>query len=273
MVTQTARSRVARLEQALKVLGEANSTKVRGLQAVLKEARRVAQDRPVAAQIEEWEAFIHRSWKRLDRLEEERLKEQQELDAALARIARVRGHGSPSRSTVGSDSTQQASIPDLVVEIDWLRASQRDGCGGGMEETFQVSFSPDLVAGPDVTLPEWGALHDHQVGQDKGAIMETLIQRVFDGHKFQPVLTNPRSTHHRVCTAKRWSPRCESGRGEPSGSTPVDGDFQSAIETHSSHIGGCGRAHTLGKCSRVLSWVERVRIDCELRGAFCSDGC
>ena len=37
--------------------------------------------------------------------------------------------------------------------------------------------SPDLVGGPDVSLQEWGALHDERVGRSKGAIMETLISR------------------------------------------------------------------------------------------------
>ena len=55
------------LEEALKVLGEDDSMEVRGLQAALQEARRAAQDRPMAAQVE-CQAFIERSQKQLGRL-------------------------------------------------------------------------------------------------------------------------------------------------------------------------------------------------------------
>ena len=124
--------------------------------------------------------------KRSDRLEEERLKEQQDLDAALARIARLREEMARAVPVVvppvGSDSTQPARIPDLVAELDRLRARvremevEREEARKKRSRSLSVP-SPDLVAGPDVTLQEWGALHDHHVGQDKGAIMETLIQR------------------------------------------------------------------------------------------------
>ena len=114
------------MEEALKILGEGDSIEVRGLQAALKETRRVAQDRPVAAQIEECEAFIHRSRKRLDRLEEERVKEQQDLDAALAQMARLREEMARAAPVavppVVSNSTQPGKIPDLVAELDRLRA-------------------------------------------------------------------------------------------------------------------------------------------------------
>ena len=58
-VQAAARSRIERLERALAVLGEGDSAEIRGLQAALKEAgRRAAQDRPLAAQVEECQAFI-----------------------------------------------------------------------------------------------------------------------------------------------------------------------------------------------------------------------
>ena len=85
-----ARSRVERLERALAILGEEDSAEILGLQAALKEARRTAQDRPLAAQVEECQAFIQRSQRRLERLQEEQVKEQQQLDTALARMARFR---------------------------------------------------------------------------------------------------------------------------------------------------------------------------------------
>ena len=60
-VQAAARSRVDRLERAVAVLGEGDSVEIRGLQVVLKEARRAAQDRPLAAQVEECQALIQRS--------------------------------------------------------------------------------------------------------------------------------------------------------------------------------------------------------------------
>ena len=85
-----AQTRVARLESVLSALGETDSAEARGLQTALKEAQRAAQERPFAVQAEECQAFIKRSQGRLVRLEEEWVREQAELDAALARMARFR---------------------------------------------------------------------------------------------------------------------------------------------------------------------------------------
>ena len=38
-------------------------------------------------------------------------------------------------------------------------------------------LSPDMDGSPDVSLQEWGVLHDQRVGQHQGALMETLIIR------------------------------------------------------------------------------------------------
>ena len=198
-VQAAARARVARLEEALKILGEGDSTEVRGLQAALKDARRAAQDRPLAAQVEECQAFIQRSQRRLARLEEERAKEQAELDAALGRMARFREEMARAVPTaappVCPETTQPGKIPDLVAEVDRLRARvremeiEREEAQKKRARSLSVP-SADLVA-PALSLQEWSALHDEHVGQGRGAIMETLINRgsslVASSNRFSPL--------------------------------------------------------------------------------------
>ena len=199
-VQAAAKSRVERLERALSVLGDGDSTEVQGLQAALKEARRAARDKPVAVQIEECEAFIQRSRKRLERLEEERIKEQQSLDAAVARMVKLREEmtrTAPPATPPAPDPTQPGRIPDLVAELERLRARVKEMESEEARRKRSRSLSvpsPDLVGGPDVTLQEWGALHDEHVGRDKGTIMETLIQRgssagsmVASSNRFSPL--------------------------------------------------------------------------------------
>ena len=53
---------------------------------------------------------------------------------------------------------------------------EREGARKKRSRSLSVP-SPDLVGGPNLVLQEWGALHGQQVGQDRGAIMETLISR------------------------------------------------------------------------------------------------
>ena len=96
VVQVAARSRVERLERAVAFLGEGDSAEIRGLQTALKEACRA--DRPLAAQVEECQAFIQRSQRRLQRLQEEQVKEQQQLDTALERMARFREEMLPGRT-------------------------------------------------------------------------------------------------------------------------------------------------------------------------------
>ena len=72
VVQAASRSLVERLERAVAVFGEGDSAEIRGLQAALKEARRAAQNLPLAAQVEECPAFIQCSQRRLQRLQEER---------------------------------------------------------------------------------------------------------------------------------------------------------------------------------------------------------
>ena len=134
------------LEEALKVLGEDDSI------AALQEARRAAQDRPMAAQVE-CQAFIERSQKRLGRLEEEQAKEQEQLDAAQRRMARFREEMArtvpPTTPTV-SETTQPGKIPDLVAELDRLRAQVKSWRPSarrqGRKHSRSLSVrSPDLI--------------------------------------------------------------------------------------------------------------------------------
>ena len=85
-VLAEARSKVQRLERAIEVLGDNDSAERQWLTSALEQARRAAQERPAAQQVEECQAFIQRSRNRLLRMEQERVAEQKELDAALVRL-------------------------------------------------------------------------------------------------------------------------------------------------------------------------------------------
>ena len=122
-----ARSRVDRLQSALAALGETESVEARGIQATLKETERAAKERPLAVQVEECKAFIKRSQKnRLAPLEEQRAREQQELDVAMGRMAMLREEMAQSIPVAPppatSSVTQPVNIPDLVSEIERLRS-------------------------------------------------------------------------------------------------------------------------------------------------------
>ena len=151
------------------------------VQAALQEAERAAKERPLAVQVEECQAFITRSQNRLARLEEQRAREQQELDAAMGRMAKFQEEMAKSIpvAPTAQGPTQQVKIPELVSEVERLRSRRcgdGDGTGGG--ETFQIivsSFSTSLEG------PIWrcknGELCTAHAGQHRGAIMETLISR------------------------------------------------------------------------------------------------
>ena len=173
--------------RAVAVLGEGDSAEIRGLQAALKEARRAAQDCPLAAQVEEW----------LQHLQDEQVKEQLQLDTALARMARFRATTGPTVGPTGADPTltQPGKIPELVAELDRLRARvaemeiEREEVSKKRSRSLSVP-SPDLVGGPDVSLQEWGAPRDQRVGQHQGALMETLICRgstLAQSNRFSPL--------------------------------------------------------------------------------------
>ena len=172
-VKAAARSRIERLQSALDALGETESAEARGLQAALKGAERSAKERPLAIQVEECQAFIKRSQNRIARLEEERAREQQELDAAMGLAKSI-----PVVPTVPGP-TQQVRIPELVSEVERLRSRvaememEREEARKKRSRSLSVP-SPDLIGSPDLALQ---ALHGQHTGQHRGAIMETLISR------------------------------------------------------------------------------------------------
>ncbi len=116
---KAARARVQRLETALAALGESDSVEARALQSALKSAQRASEDKPVDVQVKGFEAFIGRSQNRLANLEKECAKEQDMLDAAAARLARLRELASTGVPTQPPPFVPPAS--DLEAEIKRLR--------------------------------------------------------------------------------------------------------------------------------------------------------
>ena len=112
------------------------------------------------------------------------MREQEELDAAMGRMAKLQEQMAKSipvpPTTPGP--TQQVKVPELVSEVERLRSRiaememEREEARKKRSRSLSVPSS-DLVGGPNLALQEWGALHGQQAGQDRGAIMETLISR------------------------------------------------------------------------------------------------
>ena len=165
-----ARTRVDKLKSALSALGESKSLEARGLLATLKGP---------SVQPEECQAFIKRSPNRHARLKEQRARKQQELDAAMERMAKFReemAQAIPVAPTA-SDPTQQAKIPELVSELQRLKShvaelEQEVTCKKRSRSLSKPS--PDLVGGPDLSSQTWNALHGRHVGQRTRATVETL---------------------------------------------------------------------------------------------------
>ena len=144
---KAARVRLQRLESALAALGESDSVEARALQSALKSAQRASEDKPVDVQVKECEAFIGRSQNRLANLEKERAKEQDMLDAATARLQRLRelaSAGVPMQPppVVPPASDMEAEIKRLreqVAELEGTSTTQErprvrqrvSGSGGG----------------------------------------------------------------------------------------------------------------------------------------------
>ena len=116
---QAARAREQRLETALAALGEPDSVEARALQSASKSAPRASEEKPVDVQVKECEAFIGRSQNKLANLEQERVKEQEMLDAATARLTRLR-----ELASVGVPMQPPPCVPpmaDMEAEIKRLR--------------------------------------------------------------------------------------------------------------------------------------------------------
>ena len=122
-VLAAARTKVQRLERAIEALGDSESAEARWLTSALVEARRAAQERPTAIQVEERQAYIQRSRYRLLRMEQERVVEQKELSAAVARLTRLREEISRVLAPGPTQPATTTGLPDLTLaELHQLRA-------------------------------------------------------------------------------------------------------------------------------------------------------
>ena len=146
-----ARARVSRLETALEVLGESDSTEVRTLREVLKQARHSAQEQPISAQIKDTEEFIARSTNRLQVLATKRSEEEQLLENATARLARL-------RELATSGPPPASHTADLDVQVSELKAklavveAERDA--RAKEADVQKQFGVTTVVDMDMILKD-----------------------------------------------------------------------------------------------------------------------
>ena len=118
---QATRARVQRLETALAAMGESDSLEACALQNALKSAQPASEEKPVDVQVKECKAFISRSQNRLANLEKERAKEQEMLEAATARLARLREVAS------AGVPMQPPSCISPASEMEFARTGRRHG--------------------------------------------------------------------------------------------------------------------------------------------------
>ena len=131
-----ARTKVSRLERAIDALGDSESAKARWLGVALQEARRAAQERLLAVQVEECQASIERSRNQLIRLEQERVE-----------IARGDGQSSFTRAHAASciaTATRSFNGRNSSVESTSRRV------GGGKEELRKKRARSLSVPAPDL---------------------------------------------------------------------------------------------------------------------------
>ena len=84
------RNRVARLEQAISVMGNSQGPEMDVLVASLKKAQRDVQEMPVEAQIKAQEAFIERAKKRIEQIDLECAAEVRRLEESQKRLEEFR---------------------------------------------------------------------------------------------------------------------------------------------------------------------------------------
>ena len=116
------------------------------LQAVLKEAERAANERPLAVLVEECQAFII-SQNRLARLKEQRAK--QDLDAAMGRMAKFQVEMAKSIPVAPTAKSElcTASTQDSTEGRSWRLSSSAHWFEGSI--IYTVVFARRVVA--------WGA--------------------------------------------------------------------------------------------------------------------
>ena len=174
----TALTKVQRLERAIEAL-DIEFTEARLLTSALKEARCAAQERPTAMQLEECQSPNQRSRYRMLRMEQERVAEQKELDAALSRLTRLRAEMSresadPRTHTAGCESTSPDST---LAELHELRARvaemevEREDLRKKRGRSLSVP-SPDMPGASDQSV----ALFRH-LARDRSALIATLIDQ------------------------------------------------------------------------------------------------
>ena len=86
---QAARERVAKLQQALVVLGETSGPEVDGLRSALAKAQKSASEPTLEVQVTECKSFIARAEKRVAALDVQRAQEMASLEEGRARLIRL----------------------------------------------------------------------------------------------------------------------------------------------------------------------------------------
>ena len=84
-VRDAARERVAKLQQALDVLGDTSGAEVDGLRVALEKAKKLSSEPTVEVQITECKGFIARAEKRVSDLDAQRAKEVASLEEGRVR--------------------------------------------------------------------------------------------------------------------------------------------------------------------------------------------
>ena len=88
-VRQAARDRVAKLQQALEVLGDISGAEVDGLRSALEKAKKMSPEPTVEVQITESKGFIARAEKRVADLDAQRAPEVAALEEGRAKLLRL----------------------------------------------------------------------------------------------------------------------------------------------------------------------------------------
>ena len=113
-----ARTRVARLEAALQVLGE-TSPEAQPIQESLRKAREQCRVQPVGERLDSTLKFIQRSRVRIEKIQVDPTREQSLLQQALESLERLRDEAA---SSVPEPTQEQMDVEDPAEEVRRLRA-------------------------------------------------------------------------------------------------------------------------------------------------------
>ena len=173
-----ARTKVQRLQSAIDALGDSESAEAQWLGAALEEARRAAQERPVAIQVEECQAFLQRSRNRLARSEQEVAAEQKAMEAAQVRLTRLREEMMRAPSPLPTQPAATPVQPDPnLAEVQQLRA--RIAEMEAEREEFRKKRARSLsIPSPDMPgASEQSVALFQRPARDRSALMATLIDQ------------------------------------------------------------------------------------------------